>query len=389
MTTSDGESTTPPGDSEPASKSDADPIAAAEVAAARLRTDRQPRGSLGPRFNRRSPYFIGLTGAAGAATTVIAVLALRSVESVLILIGAAFFLALGLEPLVRWATERGIPRWAAVAALFVVGGAALAALVAAAIPPLTQQASQLIDTAPHYLDQLKDPSSWLGRMNQRFGLQDRLTQIWNGAGSSVVGNIAAAGEAVFTALTDTVIVTVLTIYFLAGFPHLRASLYRFVPSSRRPRAILLGDEIFAKVGAYVLGNVAISVIAGVATFFWLIAFSVPYALLLGLFVAVLDLIPLVGSTIAGIAVAAVAVTVSIPVCIATVAFFIAFRLGEDYLLVPKIIGRSVRVPALSTLLAVLIGGALLGLVGALVAIPIAAALHLLAQEVLFPRLDHT
>lgn len=259
--------------------------------------------------------------------------------------------------------------------------------MAAAIPPLTQQASQLIDTAPHYFDQLEDPSSWTGRLNQRFGLQDRFTQIWNGAGSSVVGNIAAAGEAVFTALTDILIVTVLTIYFLADFPRLRASLYRFVPHSRRPRAILLGDEIFAKVGAYVLGNLAISVIAGVATFLWLIAFSVPYALLLGLFVAVLDLIPLVGSTIAGIAVAAVAVTVSIPVCIATIVFFIAFRLGEDYLLVPKIIGRSVRVPALSTLLAVLLGGALLGLVGALVAIPVAAALHLLAQEVLFPRLD--
>ncbi|MEV3965083.1 AI-2E family transporter [Nocardia sp. NPDC050193] len=214
-----------------------------------------------------------------------------------------------------------------------------------------------------------------------------MTQAWNGAGSSVVGEIATAGEAVFTALTDTVIVTVLTVYFLAGLPRLRAALYRFVPHSRRPRAILLGDEIFAKVGAYVAGNILISVIAGAATFLWLVAFSVPYALLLALFVAVLDLVPVVGSTIAGIAVAAVALTVSVPVCVITVIFFVAFRLAEDYLLVPKIIGRSVKVPALSTLLAVLIGGALLGLVGALVAIPVAAALHLIAQEVLFPRLD--
>lgn len=365
----------------------ADPIGEAERTAAALSTGSHPRGELGPRFDRNSPFFVGMSAAAGVFTTVAVVLALRAVGSVLVLIGVAFFLALGLEPLVRWATARHIPRWAAVTTVFVLGGVVAAALVAAAVPPLTQQASQLLAAAPRYLDRLTDPSSWTGRLNNRFGLQDRLTQMWNGAGSSVVGEIATAGEAVFTALADTVIVTVLTVYFLAGLPRLRAALYRFVPHSRRPRAILLGDEIFAKVGAYVAGNVLISVIAGAATFLWLVAFSVPYALLLALFVAVLDLVPVVGSTIAGIAVAAVALTVSVPICVATVVFFVAFRLGEDYLLVPKIIGRSVKVPALSTLIAVLVGGALLGLVGALVAIPVAAALHLIAQEVLFPRLD--
>ena len=378
----------PPAGSDP-ERSDPDPIAAAERAAAALSSDRSPRGTLGPRFDRHSPFFTGMTAAAGALTTVGVVVAVRDVDSVLLLIGVAFFLALGLEPLIRCATARGVPRWAAVTAVFVVGGAALASLVAAAIPPLTDQASALIAAAPHYFEQLTEPSSWIGRLDARFDLQHRLTQFWGGAGTSVLGEIVTAGQAVFTALTDTLIVTVLTIYFLADLPRLRAPLYRFVPRSRRPRAILLGDEIFAKVGSYVLGNVLISVIAGVATFVWLVVFSVPYALLLGVFVAVLDLVPLIGSTIAGIAVAAVALTVSVPVCVATIVFFVAFRLGEDYLLVPKIIGRSVEVPALSTLIAVLIGGALLGLVGALIAIPFAAAVHLIVQEVLFPRLDRT
>lgn len=111
------------------------------------------------------------------------------------------------------------------------------------------------------------------------------------------------------------------------------------------------------------------------------------ALVLAIFVAVLDLVPIVGSPLAGIVTAAVALTVSFPVCIATVAFFIVFRLLEDYLLIPRIIGRAVRVPGLITVVAVLFGGALLGIVGALVAIPIAAALLLLTQEVLYPRLD--
>ncbi|MEE2035134.1 AI-2E family transporter [Rhodococcus chondri] len=385
MTSSDGEPTADSA-SDRAPEPEQEPIVAAERAATALSSDRLPRGKLGPRFDRRSPFFTGMAGAAGVVATLAVVLAVRTVASVLILIGVAFFLALGLEPLVRWATARRIPRWAAVTTVFVVGGAALAALVAAAIPPLTEQATQLIVAAPHYFEQLTDPASWIGRLNTRFDLQHRLTQFWGGAGTSVLGEIVVAGQAVFTALADTLIVTVLTIYFLADLPRLRVTLFRFVPRSRRPRAILLGDEIFAKVGAYVLGNVLISVIAGAATFVWLTVFSVPYALLLGVFVAVLDLVPLVGSTIAGIAVAAVALTVSVPICITTVVFFVAFRLGEDYLLVPKIIGRSVQVPALSTLIAVLIGGALLGLVGALVAIPVAAALHLIAQEVLFPRL---
>jgi predicted PurR-regulated permease PerM len=141
------------------------------------------------------------------------------------------------------------------------------------------------------------------------------------------------------------------------------------------------------VGAYVLGNAATSVIAGAATFIWLSIFDVPYPLLLGLFVALLDLVPIVGSTIAGVVVSAVALTVSLPVCIATAAFFITFRLAEDYLLVPKIIGRFVKVSAIVTMIAVLIGGQLLGIVGALMAIPIAAAVQLLIEELLIPRLD--
>jgi predicted PurR-regulated permease PerM len=199
--------------------------------------------------------------------------------------------------------------------------------------------------------------------------------------------VVSAGSAVFGAVGDSLVVIVLTVYFLVDMPRIRTNLYRMVPNTRRPRAILIGDEVFAKVGAYVLGNVLISVIAGGATFIWLLAFNVPYPLLLGIFVALFDLVPVVGSTIAGVGVAAVALTVSLPVCIETTAFFVVFRLLEDYLLVPRIIGRVVKVPAMITVVAVLIGGALLGIVGALVAIPIAAALLLLTEEVLYPRLD--
>lgn len=268
-----------------------------------------------------------------------------------------------------------------VAAFATVGG-----LLAAAIPPLTEQARQFIDQAPHYMQQLQNHSSLLGKLNDRFHIQEHLTQTANGSGQGAFSEIVKVGMTVFGTVTDVVIVIVLTIYFLANLPKLRETLYRFAPSSRRPRAILIGDRVFAKVGMYMVGNVVISLIAGAATFLWLMIFDVPYPLLLAIFVALLDLIPF-GSTVAGIMVSAVALTVSIPASIATLVFYVAFRLAEDYLLVPKVIGRVLEVPAVVTLVAVLLGGALLGFIGALIAIPVAAAIQLLMQELLFTRLD--
>ena len=363
------------------------PIAEAEILAAEMSSDDRPLGPLGQRFNRRSPFYIGLTASAGVAVTYGMVRVLGSLSSVLVLIGMAFFLATGLEPAVSWFVNRGLRRWLATTLVFVVFLAAMGGFVAAAIPPLAQQAEDLIHQVPNYLQQVQDHSSAIGRLNDRFHLQQRITDAVKGSGGSALNEVVSAGTALFGALADSLIVIVLTVYFLGDMPRIRTTLYRLVPSSRRPRAILIGDQVFAKVGAYVLGNVLISVIAGVATFIWLIAFGVPYPLLLAIFVAVFDLVPIVGSTIAGVVSAAVALTVSLPVCIATVAFFIVFRLLEDYLLVPRIIGRVVKVPGLITVVAVLIGGALLGIVGALVAIPIAAAIQLLTQEVLYPRLD--
>jgi predicted PurR-regulated permease PerM len=342
---------------------------------------------LGRQFDRRSPFFVGMAAAAGVAVTYAAVQVLESMSSILLLIGVAFFLALGLEPAASWFVNHKLPRWAATTLVFTIFLALLGAFIGAAIPPLAQQAAELIREAPHYIQQAQDHSSAVGKLNDRFHVQQRITDAVSGSGGSVLNDLVSAGTAVFEAVADILIVAVLTVYFLIDMPRIRTTLYRLMPHSRRPRAILIGDEVFAKVGAYVLGNVLISIIAGVATFIWLMAFSVPYPLLLGIFVAVFDLIPVVGSTIAGVVVAAVALTVSLPVCIGTATFFVVFRLAEDYLLVPKIIGRAVKVSALMTVVAALIGGSLLGIVGALVAIPIAAALQLLAQEILFPRLD--
>ncbi|MDR3660792.1 MAG: AI-2E family transporter [Mycobacterium sp.] len=378
-----------PGDHRPVGQphSEAEsPIAEADRAAARIRSDEYPLGPRGQRFDRRSPFYLGLAASAGVAVTYGAVCGLASISSVLVLIGVSFFFALGLEPAISALVNRKLPRWAAVTLVTVIVFAIIIGMVAAAVPPLAEQARQFVEQAPRYLQQLQDHSSLIGRLNDRFHLQQHITEALTGSGGAPLSGLVKAGSAVLGALADLGIVAVLTVYTLVDMARIRATLYRFVPRSRRPRAILLGDEVLAKVGAFVLGNVATSLIAGIATFAWCIVLDVPYSLLLGAFVAILDLLPY-GSTVAGIVVAAVALTVSIPVSVATVAFYILFRWFEDYLLVPKVIGRAVAVPAGVTVVAVLIGAALLGIVGALIAIPVAAALQLLTQEVLFPALD--
>jgi len=360
-------------------------IAAAEHVAAQSRSPSQRFGTRGKQFDHRSPFYVGLMASAGVAVTYGLVRLLGSASGALVLIGVALFFALGLEPAVSGLVNRRLPRWAAVSLVVLVVFGVLAGAVVSAIPPLVQEVRLFLEQLPHYLQQAQDHSSVIGKINERFHVQQRISDMIR-PGGPAVGDIVKVGHTLFGVVSHIVIVAVLTVYFLADMPRIRTTVYRLVPNSRRPRAILIGDEVVAKVGDYVFGNVVTSLIAGAATSVWCLMFDIPYPLLLGAFVAIVDLFPY-GSSVGGFVVALVALAVSIPICIATVAFYIVFRLAEDYLLTPKVIGRAVRVPGGVTVVAVLIGAALLGVVGALVAIPVAAAVQLLVSELLFPVLD--
>ncbi len=344
-------------------------------------------GRPGRPMNKRSPFFVGMSAAAGVAVTYGLVELVIRARAVLVLIGLALFIAAGLEPAVSWLTRHRFPRWAAVTTILLIAVGVFAGFLAAAIPPLTTQATALANQLPHYLHTLQDHNSSLGRLNTRFHIQQRLSKLLSTKGTALVGGVLGAGALVLSAATSVLAVAVLVVYFLAAMPRIRLFVYRLAPQSRRARVILIGDEIFTKVGGFVLGNFLTSVIAGLGTYVWLLIFSVPYAILLALLVALLDLIPVIGSTAGGAIVSLVALTVSLPVAIATLGFYIAYRLAEDYLIVPRILGRTVQVPAVVTVVALLVGGALMGIIGALVAIPVAAALRLLLHEVAFHRLD--
>jgi predicted PurR-regulated permease PerM len=344
-------------------------------------------GTPGRPVNRHSPFMIGMTGAFGVAVAYGLVEVASRARSVLIIIGLALFIAVGLDPVVGWLVRHRVPRWAAVLTVIGCALAVVAAFLAAAIPPLTSEATALAHQIPHYLHTLQDRNSQLGKLNVRFHIQQRLSKVATSGSSSLVGGVLGAGELVLSTASFIIAVLVLSIYFLAGLPRIKVFAYQLVPHSRRPRVILISDEVLAKVGGYLLGNFITSAIAGLGTYLWMLALGIPYPILLGMFVALADLIPVIGSTVGGVVVTLVALTVSLPVALATLAFYIVYRLAEDYLLVPRVMGRAVQVPAIVSLIAVLIGGVLLGIVGALVAIPVAAAIRLLLQEIAIRRLD--
>ncbi len=261
---------------------------------------------------------------------------------------------------------------------------AVGLFVVIAIPPITHEFHVLSTNYPRYRADLLAGRGWAGRLVVRF----HLTSYLDGRSKiklPVAGGILGAGKVLLSMGVATVSVVALTIYFLIALPGVKRLWLSLIVRSRRERATLLTDEVFDRVGGFMLGNLFTSVISAVGTYLWLVIFGVPYALLLALVVAVFDLIPMVGSTIAGVIVSLVALTKGLPVGIATAAFYITYRFLEDYLLNPRVMKHTVKVSPGLTIIATLVGGSLLGIIGALIAIPIAATIHLLLEEVAFPR----
>jgi len=343
-------------------------------------------GRAGPKFDRRAPFFVGFAAALGVACALALAYIVVAVGPILVLIGLAFFLALGLDPAVRWLHRRGIPRAGSVALVLFAAFGVFALFLAFAIPLAITQASHLASEIPGYLNSLKNHHTTIGKLNYKYHIISRLQKLLNDNGTSF-NTVLSGGKIVIDLLGSVILVVILSVYLLADLPRVKRGIYQLAPRSRRARMVLLADEIIDRVGGYVLGDLSTSFIAGAGTLIWALIFGIPYAVFLGLLVALLDLIPMVGSTIGGIIVSLVALTVSLPLAIATAIFYVLYRFIEDYVLTPKVMARTVAVPGLVTVIATIVGGALLGIIGALVAIPIAAALKLLLDQIAMPSLD--
>lgn len=350
--------------------------------------DDKPFGTPG-RPVRRSPFVFGFQFALGAILAYVFYQSVRSAASVLLLIVIAAFLAIGLHPAVSRIEKLGLPRGLAMTLVFILVIGFFVLFAWSVVPPVARQVSALITAAPDYLDNLKDNPT-LRPLNNRFGIVDRLSTLAKGidvakVGPQAFGGVLGVGKVLISGVFNTLTVLILTLYFLSAFDRIKASAYRLVPRHRRARVVLMGDEILGRVGGYVAGAVVIALIAGFTSLIWLSALGVPYPLALALLVAITDLIPLVGATIGAVIVTIVAFFVSLPVGVATLIFYVVYQQVENYIIYPRVMKKSVDVSPAAAIVSVLIGGALLGAVGALLAIPICAAIQLIMKEVVVPR----
>ena len=349
--------------------------------------EENPFGRRGLPLADRNPFVIAFTAALGVAVAALLVEAMLRARQVLVLLLIAFFLAVGLDPAVRWFVRRGLRRSLAVLIIVVAALGFFGGFVAAVAPPIAKQSTQLVKKAPDYVRRL-DKNPTIKRLDERYNIVQNLEKrAKQGVDINALGGLFGVGKAILGIVASTLTVIILTIYFLANMPAIKRVTYRSVPRTRRARVGLLSDEILNRVGGYVLGNLATSVVAGVATFIWLVAWGVPYPVALAMFVAITDLIPLIGATLGAIGVTAVALFHGLAVGIATLAFYIAYQQFENYILQPRVMKRTVDVAPVVTIVAALLGAALLGIVGALIAVPIAAGIQLLMTEVVFPRQD--
>jgi len=327
--------------------------------------------------------------AAGAITAYALVHLVSGLGSLLSILMLAVFFATALDPMVTGLVNRGLRRGFAVFVVALGVLALLAGFVAVIFPPIDREINSLINAIPGYLNDLRNKSTYLGKLENKYHIIEKVKS-WisaNKAGTLDLNGILGAGKAVFSLLTGTLAGIALTFYFVANMPGIKNFAYHLVPVRRRPRVTELSDRILAQVGKYVIGQMVIASIAGFFTWIWAMAWSIPYPAALGMVVAMFGLVPVVGSSIGGAVVTLVAVTVSVKVAIFTLVYYVAARLAEDYLIAPRVNRRTVDVHPMVTILAVLVGAALFGIVGALVAIPAAVAIRLIATEVLLPRID--
>jgi predicted PurR-regulated permease PerM len=346
-------------------------------------------GNLGRPLRRDSAFMLGFLGALGVLLALAIVHAIAQARSVIILIVVALFLAVGLNPVVESLTRRGMRRSVAIAIVFVVVIGAFVGFGFAVVPPVIDQTNAFVKELPNYLDDLRGNRT-IRQFDNDYHVIEKAKAYVTGPdlGQRVFGGLLGVGRVVLSAVFSAFTLLIMTLYFLAALPSMKRQAYQLVPASRRERVTLLTDEILVRIGGFVSGALTVAFIAAVSSYIFLMILGLPYALALAVFVGLLDLIPLVGATIAAVAVSTLGFIDSLAAGFACVIFYVAYQQVENYVIYPRVMRRAVDVPAPVTVVAVLIGGALLGITGALLAIPIAAATLLVIRQVTIPRMHH-
>ncbi len=349
-------------------------------------------GSPGPRMSAQHPLYVGFMGTVGVGAALLVYWIGSNTTQLLLWIVTALFIALGLDPVVRWLEGKKVPRPAGILISVSVLALAVAGFFATLIPTIVQQVTQIVQEAPHWIQDFID-SDFFHTVDNQFGVRDRISQelakfVNNPeAMSGIFGGVVGFGSTVANGLFGALIVLVLSLYFLSAMPAMKRWGYRLAPRSRRARVEALSEEITGSVGNYVIGQVCVALLNATFAFIVMSILGVPFAALLAFVVALLAFIPLVGGMIAGVLVTLIALTAGWQTAVVYAICYFAYLQFEAYFISPRIMQKAVAVPGAVAVISVIAGGSLLGVLGALIAIPTAAAIMLLVKEIFIARQD--
>jgi predicted PurR-regulated permease PerM len=351
-------------------------------------------GILGKPINQSHPFYFGFIATLGALTAIVLMRALASVSQIFVLILIALFLATGLNPAVEALRKRKMSRSTAVTVIFssVILFVIFFALVV--VPPVINQGTNLIENAPQLLQDLMKNET-INQLNTQFGLIDTLQEKLKTITSdgtlliSTFGGVIGVGKSVLSGFFTALTILVLTLYFITSLPQAVNLGLSLVPASRRDRVGVLANAIIARVGAFVGSQILIAAMAAVFVVILATVLGMPSPFAIGMIVLVAALIPLIGHFLGGGIVTLIALTQSVAIgAIAFVAYVVYVQI-ENYVVTPRIMKRTLAVPGAVTIISALIGSSLLGLVGGLLAVPVAASIILILDEVVIPRANNS
>lgn len=345
-----------------------------------------------------NPFRTALVATLGVGVGIALLTSVESLGVVLLYVGTALFLSLGLDPVISFLERHGLKRWLAVLLTVVVILGVFAGIVAIVVPVIVNQVSQLITQITRMLiysptNPMDDLKTWLHEVFPYLDVntvvsqaEDWLVKNMGDIGSQVVTLSVGIAQGLFGAF----IVLILTIYLTASTPSLKRAVYSLVPASRRQRFIDIAEQIIDSVGYYVMGQASLGMINGILSAIFLNIIGAPFPAVLAVIAFCGSLIPLVGtltsSTIIVLACLIPGLGSPTTAIIAAV-YYLIYMQVEAYFIAPRIMSRAVAVPGAVVVIAALSGGALLGLLGALIAIPVAASILIIYRQVVIPRMN--
>ena len=351
-------------------------------------------GAAGAPIDRRHPFYFGFVATIGALTAFVLMRALASASQVFVLILVALFLATGLNPAVEAIRRRGLSRTSAVTIIFSSVLLMVIIFGALVVPPLVSQGTDLIESAPALLDNLKNNAT-IASINDQYGIIDTLQKKLDSVTSdgtlliTAFGGVIGVGKSVLSGTFTALTILVLTLYFITSLPQATALGLKLVPASRRPRVASLTDAIIARVGAFVGSQILISFLAALFMTLFGLALGLPSPIAIGIIIFVCGLVPLIGHFIGAAIFTLIALTETVAIGVIAFVGYVVYVQIENYLLTPKVMKRNLNVPGAVTIVSALIGTSLLGLVGGLLAVPVAASIILILEEVVFPRSERS